>query len=86
VVKTEPLKAQFYGTQRSFLCARYVLQALPLLKSSLNFLFFQKAKALRERYGIATKANEMTALGETADRQSLWSSTAGVLERRVVLF
>jgi drug/metabolite transporter (DMT)-like permease len=28
-------------------------------------------------------ANEMTALEETADRQSLWSSTAGVLKRRV---
>jgi hypothetical protein len=29
------------------------------------------------------KGNEMTALAETADRQSLWSSTAGVLKRRV---
>jgi conflict system pore-forming effector with SLATT domain/uncharacterized protein DUF4231 len=28
-------------------------------------------------------ANEMTALAETADRQSLWSSTAGLLKRRV---
>jgi hypothetical protein len=34
------LKAQFYGTRGSFLCARDVLQALPLLKSSLNLLFF----------------------------------------------
>jgi hypothetical protein len=44
------LKAQFYGTQGSFLCTRYVLQALPLLKSSLNFLFFllcPRSKCLR---------------------------------------
>jgi hypothetical protein len=34
------LKAQFYGAWGSFLCARDVLQALPLLKSSLNLLFF----------------------------------------------
>jgi conflict system pore-forming effector with SLATT domain/uncharacterized protein DUF4231 len=40
---------------------------------------------LKERYlcWIGLKVNEMSALAETADRQSLWSSTAGVLKRRV---
>jgi hypothetical protein len=33
--------------------------------------------------GSPGKANEMTALAEAADRQSLWSSTASMLKRRV---
>jgi hypothetical protein len=33
--------------------------------------------------GSRGRTNEMTALTETADRQSLWSSTADVLKRRV---
>jgi hypothetical protein len=32
--------------------------------------------------GLRGRTNEMTAMAETADRQSLWSSTADVLKRR----
>jgi drug/metabolite transporter (DMT)-like permease len=35
--------------------------------------------------GSLSTANEITALTETADRQSQWSSTADVLKRRVVI-
>jgi hypothetical protein len=44
------------------------------------------AQRRRRRYGKGMgswgRDNKMPALAETADRQSLWSSTAGVLKRR----
>src|SRR6266436_1244305 len=60
---------------------RTVPASLPTRSTRLAVL--RRRRRCESGMGSRSRTNEMTALAESAERQSLWSSTSDVLKRRV---